>query len=161
MKKIILLFAAILLFVQMGCTDKTIEPKPKIFGMMEIFTWVDKSVLPSDHWVNSNHRIYDVAKKYGDNGIKVFLTEFGWPDSGDEQRDRNYAEWYHLAYNYVVTQMPYVEAMHVYCLLNYTDYLGIDISWGIFKMQSGKYIPKQRVHAILEIFGGTGDIEPR
>ena len=141
--------------------------KRDYFDALAWHPYVDGGGRPDCKWVKANNTVYDVAKAHGDDGIKVFLTEFGWPDNGEAKRDRKQAIWFWYAYHLVKTKMPYVEAMHVYCLLEYSDWSdevnfpGISFTYGIFKPVNRQYVPKRQAYAIRFIFGGTGDIRPR
>jgi len=136
-----------------GSTDKR--------GYFDALAWhpyVDGNGRPCRKWVRANNEVYAVAREYGDDGVKVFFTEFGWPDGGGEARDRKQAKWFRIAYKYAEKCMPYVEAMHVYCLLEYAEIEGF--TWGVFKVENGRYAPKRQAYAIQSIFGGTGSLSP-
>ncbi len=113
------------------------------------------SGMPDDAWVSANQQIYQVAIDNGDDGKRVFFTEFGFSDDANASGSQRFAEYYREAYRLVERRMPYVETMHVYCLLDYPPF---EIYYGIFSIGDDKrYLPQPEAYAIQEIFGGTGD----
>ena len=111
---------------------------------------------PNMEWVENNNRLYKVAEKYGDAGIKVFLTEYGLPDGGNERADETQAEWMVKAYDLVKTHMPYVEAMHYYRM--FTDTSQGDDLYGLFHQPEDGFGPKHKGLAFKKMAGGKGDL---
>ena len=111
---------------------------------------------PDLEWVENNHRIYDIAIKHGDEGIKVFLTEYGYNDGGSTRADATQAQWMVKGYNYVKKHMPYVESMHYYRLFTDTSQ-GEDL-YGLMNQPEDGFGPKQKAEAFQEMAGGKGDL---
>ncbi len=129
----------------------------------------DKKV--SDEWVECNNEIYAVARKYEGHDKKVYLTEFGFPDTLDNTDegyeallDRN-CEWLEAMFKTVKEKMPYVEAVHCQRFFNdYEDYQWIRersiTSYGFFHdplyEDAG---PKSLAYTFQKLAGGTGNLD--
>lgn len=120
--------------------------------------------MPDMDWVRQNNEIYAVAEKYGDKGIKVFFTEYGFSDFGNYQDCIDYAEYYKKSFYLIKKYMPYVEAVHVFRLFEDTlaqNWGGkTEIYYGLFKEPHNNLdiTPKKTAYAIQKIFGGKGDL---
>lgn len=105
-------------------------------------------------WVNENNAVYQVAINNGDNGKKVFFTEFGYDDGGNSTTDSTQANWMVDAFNFITTQMPYVESMHTYVMTNDSATF-----YGLFANNAnGHFTPKAKANSIKNLFGGVGNI---
>ena len=85
---------------------------------------------PSEKWVEVNNELYAIAQKYEKRNKKVYLTEFGYPDTLDSNNPKaeleKNTEWILKAYKLIEENMPYVESMHCFRLFDsYKAY-----SWG-------------------------------
>lgn len=111
---------------------------------------------PDLDWVSNNNRIYNVAIEHGDGGIKVFLTEYGFPDGGNARADAQQAEWMVHAYKLIQEYMPYVESMHYYRMFTDTS-RGADL-YGLINQPEDGFGPKNKGLAYQQMTGGTGDL---
>jgi hypothetical protein len=107
-------------------------------------------------WVENNNRLYKIAVKHGDAGIKVFLTEYGFPDGGNSRADATQAEWMVKAYELVRRYMPYVESLHYYRLFTDTS-RGADL-YGLMHQPEDGFGPKAKGLAYQKMAGGKGDL---
>lgn len=114
------------------------------------------SVEPDMEWVENNHRLYQIAVDHGDAGIKVFLTEYGMYDGGNNRADATQAEWMVKAYELVRRYMPYVESLHYYRLFTDTS-RGADL-YGLMHQPEDGFGPKAKGLAYQEMAGGQGDL---
>ncbi len=111
---------------------------------------------PDLEWVKNNNRLYDIAVKHGDAGIKVFLTEYGFPDNGNNRADATQAQWMVKGYELVRRYMPYVESMHYYRL--FTDTSRGNDTYGLIHQPEDGFGPKAKGEAYQEMAGGKGDL---
>lgn len=115
-----------------------------------------------ENWLAQNNAIYEVVKKHGDDGKKVFFTEMGFSDGGNPDRDEMQAEMFKKVYEYAKNDMPYVESVHAFRLFeakNAASWGGdVEIYYGMFKEENGGFTPKKKAEVIQQIFGGTGDL---
>jgi hypothetical protein len=106
--------------------------------------------MPSADWKRYNDDIYDVARRHGDNGKKVFLSEFGFSDIGSADTDNYLAAAGIEKYRTARESMPYIESIHAFRLFddysafnwggNYEKYFGFyrDVCEGCTIKERGK-----------------------
>ena len=111
---------------------------------------------PDMEWVENNNRLYKIAVDHGDAGIKVFLTEYGFPDGGNSKADATQAEWMVKAYELVRRYMPYVESLHYYRL--FTDTSRTADLYGLMHQPEDGFGPKAKALAYQKMAGGKGDL---
>ena len=111
---------------------------------------------PDMEWVENNNRLYQIAVDHGDAGIKVFLTEYGFPDGGNSRADATQAQWMVKAYELVRRYMPYVESLHYYRLFTDTS-RGADL-YGLMHQPEDGFGSKAKGEAYKEMAGGQGDL---
>lgn len=85
---------------------------------------------PDDSWVEMNDRIFEVSKRHEGREKKVFLTEYGLPDTTDLKQpgallERN-GQWVMKGLELIEQRMPYVESVHVFRMFDCAK----DYSWG-------------------------------
>lgn len=114
------------------------------------------SAEPSMEWVENNNRLYKIAVDHGDAGIKVFLTEAGFNDGGNNRADATQAEWMVTMYELVRRYMPYVESLHYYRLFTDTS-RGADL-YGLIHQPEDGFGPKAKGLAYQKMAGGKGDL---
>ncbi len=92
----------------------------------------------ADIFVNGCNTVYEIIKKNGDEGKKVFLTEFGYHDFDLikhgytlEEADKKQAEWLYNDFQ-AFRRLPYVETVHVFRLYDWVAGPGIEIDFGMF-----------------------------
>ena len=78
--------------------------------------WVEPPV--DDQWLTINNQIYEVIKSNGDEGVPVFLTEFGYSDLGSQSKDSLQSIAMTKALKYVKEDMPYVNIINVFRLFD-------------------------------------------
>jgi hypothetical protein len=119
-----------------------------------------------DDWLEKNTAIYQVAIDNGDEGIKVYFTEFGFSDMGFQDRQDVQMEYTRKAFEYMENDMPYVEA----CMSFRLYQCEFATSWGggrqnyfgFFTEPLGEnsgFVPRPKAYILQEIYGGTGDLE--
>jgi beta-glucosidase/6-phospho-beta-glucosidase/beta-galactosidase len=82
--------------------------------------------MPDSEWKKYNDDIYDVARRHGDDGKKVFLSEFGFSDIGSRDTDEYLASAGLGKYIIARESMPYIESIHAFRLFD--DYSAFN--WG-------------------------------
>lgn len=94
----------------------------------------------SSIFVKGCNEVYEVMKAHGDEGKKVFLTEFGYHDFDLvkhgytlEDADRKQAEWLAHDFAAIKAQLPYVETVHIFRLYDWIAGPGIEIDFGMFR----------------------------
>lgn len=74
---------------------------------------------PDDIWKDVSDAAYRVMQRYGDGHKQVLITEFGYTDIFDEEKEKRHAEYYRKIFDYC-RQMPYLRTLHVFRL--YEEY---------------------------------------
>lgn len=117
-----------------------------------------------EDWLVKNNDIYKVAEKNGDKGKKVFFTEFGFTDFGDEGMEDTQIGFMDTALKYAKEDMPYLEGFYAFRLYEcaFAEVWGGlgEVHFGYFKEPDGEkgFSPKKKAFALQEIYGGTGDL---
>ena len=136
---------------------KTVSGSTNKRDFFDALAWHPYLVAEPDmEWVENNNRLYKIAVKHGDAGIKVFLTEYGFPDGGNSRADATQAEWMVKAYELVRRYMPYVESLHYYRLFTDTS-RGADL-YGLMHQPEDGFGPKAKGLAYQKMAGGKGDL---
>lgn len=121
----------------------------------------DKDV--DQRWVDDNLAVYDVIKKHEGHDKKVFLTEMGWSDLHDQSLVSKDADYLTHAYDLVKKNMPFVESMHYFRLLDEKDDTGWggikEASFGLFTAPANGFSPKPAAYSYQKIAGGTGNLK--
>ena len=71
-----------------------------------------------NQWLAINNQIYNVCQTNGDDGVPVFLTEFGYSDQSVYSNDVWQASSITTALNYIKNDMLYVNAVNVFRLFD-------------------------------------------
>ena len=138
-------------------TGATVEKSTNPRDFFEALAWHPYMVAEPDmEWVENNNRLYKIAVDHGDAGIKVFLTEYGFPDGGNSKADATQAEWMVKAYELVRRYMPYVESLHYYRL--FTDTSRTADLYGLMHQPEDGFGPKAKALAYQKMAGGKGDL---
>jgi len=127
----------------------------------------DFTARPDDVWFEIHNAAYRVMQKYGDGHKKVLISEFGFSDYGDPEKERQHAEHYRTLFDYV-RRMPYIHAFHVFRL--YVD-SPMSENWqpgtfggplqeffGLFREPVHGQTPRATALAIQELTGSTADL---
>lgn len=129
----------------------------------DLFLNVDE---PDSLWQSYNNAAYRVMKKYGDGQKQVLLTESGFTDCGDSEREKRYA-LYNKKLIQLAQELPYVRTLHNFRLLNENAMLkrdGIEsnqigglteVYFGLFADPEDGCLPRARALAIQEMTGST------
>jgi hypothetical protein len=133
----------------------------------QLFIDVDE---PDGLWRDYNMAAYRVMKKYGDGDKEVILTESGFTDLGDEEREKRYAD-YNKKIIQMAYEMPFVRTLHNFRLLNENAMLkreGIEnnqigglteVFFGLFTDPDEGLKPRKRAHAIAEMTGSRINLQ--
>jgi hypothetical protein len=125
---------------------------------------------PDTLWRDFSDAAYRVMKKYGDGDKQVIMTETGFTDIGDPEREERYA-YYNEKILKMAYDMAYVRTVHNFRLLNEKAMLqrdGIDknqigglteVYFGLFTDPSEGCQPRKRAYAIQKMTGSTADLE--
>ena len=107
-----------------------------------IGTWEE----PTQNWIDANIGWYEVAKRHGDDGKKVFLTEFGYCEKSQdtEAHRQRIAENLPKVFQAIRDNMPWVETVHIFRMFDWgtapANVSSIERSFGLF------YSPNDRTH---------------
>ena len=109
----------------------------------------------TEPWLQVNKDMYAVAVKYGDEGKKVFLTEFGWSEY-DGNNEAKVGEWYPIALDMLKDALPTLESVFVFRMFDYTATTGREATFGIFNSpnESEGATPKAAAIALYRYFNG-------
>lgn len=112
----------------------------------------------ADNWLEGNNSIYRVMQAHGDGEKKVFLTEFGFSDGGDLQKDAQQAEYFRQIFA-LVDQMPYLDSLYPFRVVEdatAAEWGGsIEIYYGMYRVIDKEHFEaKEKAKAICEIYGG-------
>ena len=133
----------------------------------ELFIDVDE---PDGLWRDYNMAAYRVMKKYGDGNKEVILTESGFTDLGDKEREKKYAG-YNKKILQMAYEMPFVRTLHNFRLLNENAMLkreGIEnnqigglteVYFGLFTDPEEGLRPRERAFAITEMTGSSENLQ--
>ena len=117
----------------------------------------------SSIFVNGCNEIYDVAIKHGDEGKKVFLTEFGYHDNDfikqgmtRTEADEKQASFFKTDFLAFRKYLPYVETVHIFRLFDWTAGPGIEIDFGMFRspMSEDGIVPKAKGLELFKLIKG-------
>lgn len=115
---------------------------------------------PNEKWLQANIDMYDVVIRHGDEGKKLYLTEFGWYDEFNEERQNNIGEWYPEALDQLQEALPYLETVFAFRMFNYMsageNVKAMEKSFGIFTspVQETGIQPKPAALALFRYFNG-------
>ncbi len=147
---------------QAPCGDvKSTEPD----DYFEVLCWhpyINGAV--DEGWLNAQNRIYQAAIDNGDEGKKVFFTEFGFSDDGIADLEEAQIGYFERAYEYCKNDMPYVErvcAFRLYqCSMAETWGGSHEDYYGYFTEPDGNhgFGPKQKALSLQRLYGGVGDL---
>ena len=124
---------------------------------------------PDELWRSFNDAAYKVMKKYGDGHKQVLLTETGFTDCGDKERERRYAGYTQKLLG-IAAELPYVRTLHNFRLLNENAMLrrtGIEnnqigglteVYFGLFSDPEDGCQPRARALAIQKMTGSQADL---
>lgn len=115
------------------------------------YSW---TATPDMTWVENNHRIHNIMKKYGDGDKKVYLTEIGFNDGGNEANDEAQKQWVINMFNLVAEHMPYVEAIHYYKMFDNEGHG----QYGLIKPPAEGFYAKHKAFGFQQASGGTGNL---
>lgn len=135
------------------------------FQVLNWHPYVGTWGMYSDAWIEANLAVYQVAIDHGDEGKKVFLTEFGYPDfkRGNEQQE-NIARYVPAAFDAIKQHMPWVETVHMFRMFDWdTAAAGVaemEKSFGLFFSPNNRQTgaaPKPVALSLFEYFNPNGD----
>lgn len=116
-------------------------------------------------WLKENNKIYQVAIDNGDEGKPVIFSEFGFTDSGNDERQEVQCEYIERAFGYMLNDMPYLETCMEFRLFNcaYAEVWGGigETYFGAFKEPANGvgFSPRKKAYTLQKIYGGTGDLK--
>lgn len=94
-------------------TQMGYEPYDTTYPATEMYLTDD---MPDALWKSYNDMAYHIMARHGDGHKKVLLTEFGFSDCWNEERERQQAELIPRCFE-LLRQMPYVKTCHFFRLL--------------------------------------------
>ena len=127
------------------------------FNVLNWHPYCNDNTAPGEGWINASIDMYNVAVEHGDAGKKLFLTEFGWSDYGNETTIQNVGEWYPEALDMLKEALPSLEAVFCFRMFNYRgSSLERERTFGIFTspVEEGGITPKPAALALFHYFNG-------
>ena len=129
------------------------------FGAVAWHCYVLNERFNIDNWVDYNNSVYEIMEIYGDADKKVFLTEYGFSDDGDEKTDTKQAEYLEQIYDAVYNRMLYVDSIYPFRLVEDNTKLGIDdieVYYGMFRVfDQESFGAKEKAKAVCKTYGGN------
>ncbi len=137
------------------------------FDLLAWHPYVSHDVPPDDIWKDVSDAAYRVMQRYGDGHKQVLITEFGYTDIFDEEKEKRHAEYYRKIFDYC-RQMPYLRTLHVFRL--YEEYAMLEhdepgtvggayeVTFGIFTEPDRGQKPRAKAIELQKLCGGTGDL---
>ena len=123
---------------------------------------------PGSFWIEMNKAARRVMEKYGDGHKHVMLTELGYTDYGDPEKEKVHAVWFKKMFDIIKNELPYIRAVHIFRLYEddkanaerkTVDWGGIDeVYYGLFREPHNGLTPRTKAYAVQELAGGTGDL---
>ena len=112
-----------------------------------------------ENWLEGNNSVYQVMAAHGDGDKKVFLTEFGFSDGGDAEKDALQASYFKEIYRLAQESMPYLDSLYPFRMVEdetAAEWGGsIEIYYGLFRVFDAEHFgAKEKARAICEIYGG-------
>jgi len=141
------------------CTDQTREGDA-------LFRYIEE---PDNLWKDYNNAAYRVMCKYGDADKPVILSEVGFTDFGDPEKEKARAEYTKKILK-IAAGLPYVHTFHNFRLLNEYGMLkknGIEnneiggvaeVYFGFFEEPDQECRPRLKAQALQELTGSTADL---
>ncbi len=120
-------------------------------------------------WKDYNEAAYRVMCKYGDGHKQVILTETGFTDCGDPEKEELQAE-YTKRINEMAKSMPFIRTIYNFRLLTEQGMLkkaGIEdnqigglaeVYFGFFEEPETECRPRKKAYALKELTGSTADL---
>ncbi len=124
---------------------------------------------PDNLWKDYNDAAYRVMCKYGDGHKQVLLTEVGFTDCGDQEREERQARYTQKLLQ-IAAELPYVRTIHNFRLLNETGMLqkaGIkdnqigglaEVYFGFFTEPADGCQPRKKALVLQKAAGGMEDL---
>ena len=115
-------------------------------------------------WQNINDNAYNVMVMNGDADKKVILTEMGFCDMQDPQKEETHLQEYERMFKMISESMPYIKTVHVFRLLTADAFnSNLEAAFGLFWEEidsegDGKMLlfqPRKKAYTLQKIMGGT------
>lgn len=129
------------------------------FGAIALQYHSPETDFDIDKWKSACKSFSDLITEYGDDGKKLFITEFGFSDSGSQDSDRKQGQLLEQALE-AMKGCDYIDSVYVYKMIEgSSDVSGTERCYGLFSV-SGKsgFIPKEKANAVCSFFGGKTDL---
>lgn len=137
------------------------------FDLLAWHPYIFTQTCPTDVWADSNDAVYRVMEKYGDGHKKALLTEFGFTDQGDPEKEKDQANSYRRVFEYCA-QRPYIYTLHLFRLFEdfradttrkTVDWGGVwEVYFGIFKEPENGLTPRTKALEMQKLTGSTADL---
>lgn len=111
-------------------TQMGYEPVDTTYPATKMYLTED---MPDALWKSYNDMAYHIMAKHGDGHKKVLLTEFGFSDAWNEQREQDQAALIPKCFE-LLKQMPYVKTCHFFRLFEEED--SVASNNGVFTSES-------------------------
>ena len=137
------------------------------FDAVAYHPYVSHDVPPDDLWKDVGDAVHRVMEHYGDGRKQALITEFGYTDIFDAEKERRHAEYYRDIFR-MCGEMPYLRTLHVfrlyeqYSMLEHNEPNSIggayEVTFGIFTEPNRGQLPRQKAIELQKLAGGTGDL---
>lgn len=140
-------------------TQMTYEPHCVDYPAEKMYLTDD---MPDALWKSYNDMAYHIMTVHGDGKKKVLLTEFGFSDGGDPERERFQASLIPQCFR-LLRQMPYVKTCHFFRLFQEEDSHASDngvftneaeANFGIVRERGHNYEYRTKAKVLRELYTG-------
>ena len=145
-------------------TQMTYEPYCTDYPAAKMYLTDD---MPDALWKSYNDMAYHIMAIHGDGRKKVLLTEFGFSDGGDPEREKFQAALIPKCFE-LLRQMPYVKTCHFFRLFQEEDSRASDngvftneaeANFGIVRERQHGYAYRTKARVLRRLYRGEEEAE--
>ena len=115
--------------------------------------------IPDDEWIELNRSIYQVAADHGDDGVKCYLTEYGYNDWGLETEDEALVAFTRKGFSMLRDDMDFVTTVHAYRFCDSMGYVSDQPdTYAFYHLENGRLYAKRRAYELQRQYGGHGEL---
>ena len=145
-------------YIESGNAPGGVDPDAYFDGMAWHMYYF-RSSFTKENWLEGNNSIHDVMVAHGDAEKKVFLTEFGFSDGGNAEKDEAGAQAFRDIFS-LADGMPYLDSLYPFRMIEdetAAEWGGtIEIYYGMFRVFDKTHFgAKAKAKALCEIYGGN------
>lgn len=143
-------------------TQMGYAPVSTVYPAKEMYLTED---MPDALWKSYNDMAYHIMSKHGDGHKKVLITEFGFSDCWDEERENTQAKLISKCYE-LLEQMPYVKTCHFFRLFEEESSTAVEngvftneseAKFGIVREAHHNYAYRKKAIELQKIYQGENN----